>query len=214
MGRGEEVGVEEGETKRKVPACLHAWTHTHSHLHTQHTPTTTPPDFIANGTVPVLAEQVSTAPREKVIRVALAALHNLCYGRLDTLNAEMISCGLPKTLENLLDRKWCVRARACVCEGRDGYPSTDRPTDGSTDRLIASLSDPRTTATATGRTRSSRRTWTTCTRRCRRTRGNSGACVRAWTGGKWWTNGGRTNRIDRWIAPRALAGCPSSLSSF
>lgn len=70
---------------------------------------TTPPlhtDFIANGTVPVLAEQVSTAPREKVIRVALAALHNLCYGRLDTLNAEMISCGLPKTLENLLDRKW------------------------------------------------------------------------------------------------------------
>lgn len=56
--------------------------------------------------MPVLAEQVSTAPREKVIRVALAALHNLCYGRLDTLNAEMISCGLPKTLENLLDRKW------------------------------------------------------------------------------------------------------------
>lgn len=54
----------------------------------------------------MLAEQVSTAPREKVIRVALAALHNLCYGRLDTLNAEMISCGLPKTLENLLDRKW------------------------------------------------------------------------------------------------------------
>lgn len=63
-------------------------------------------EFIANGTVPVLAEQVSTAPREKVIRVALAALHNLCYGRLDTLNAEMISCGLPKMLENLLDRKW------------------------------------------------------------------------------------------------------------
>ena len=43
-----------------------------------------------------------------MIRVALAALHNLCYGRLDSLNAEMISCGLPKTLENLLDRKWCV----------------------------------------------------------------------------------------------------------
>uniref|UniRef100_I2CP76 V-type proton ATPase subunit H n=1 Tax=Nannochloropsis gaditana (strain CCMP526) TaxID=1093141 RepID=I2CP76_NANGC len=63
-------------------------------------------DFIANGTVPVLAEQVSTAPREKVIRVSLAALHNLCYGRLDVLNAEMISCGLPKTLDNLLDRKW------------------------------------------------------------------------------------------------------------
>ncbi len=74
------------------------------------TQTNQPTDFIVNGTVPVLAEQVSTAPREKVIRVALAALHNLCYGRLDTLNAEMISCGLPKTLENLLDRKWYVRA--------------------------------------------------------------------------------------------------------
>ena len=51
-------------------------------------------------------QKVSTAPREKVIRVALAALHNLCYGRLDVLNAEMVGCGLPKTLENLLDRKW------------------------------------------------------------------------------------------------------------
>jgi len=49
---------------------------------------------------------VAAAPREKVVRVSLAALRNLCYGRLDVLNAEMISCGLPKTLENLLERKW------------------------------------------------------------------------------------------------------------
>jgi V-type H+-transporting ATPase subunit H len=49
---------------------------------------------------------VSAAPREKVVRVALAALRNLCFGRLDSLNAEMISSGLPKTLENLLERKW------------------------------------------------------------------------------------------------------------
>lgn len=40
--------------------------------------------------------------------MALAALRNLCFGRLDVLNSEMISCGLPKTLENLLERKWCV----------------------------------------------------------------------------------------------------------
>jgi hypothetical protein len=46
-----------------------------------------------------------------VIRVALAALRNLCFGRLDVLNSEMISCGLPKTLENLLERKWCVYPR-------------------------------------------------------------------------------------------------------
>lgn len=63
-------------------------------------------DFLSNGTVPVLAEQVAAAPREKVMRVALSALRNLWHGRLDSLSAEMIAANLPKTLENLLERKW------------------------------------------------------------------------------------------------------------
>lgn len=112
-------------------------------------------DFSANGTVPVLAEQVSAAPREKVIRVALAALRNLCYGRLDVLNSEMISCGLPKTLENLLERKWCV----------------DDHGQQVLDELGAEAAGGGGCA---GRTRRSSRTWSTCMRHCRTTPGSSG----------------------------------------
>ena len=62
-------------------------------------------DFTNMETVSVLAEQIVAAPREKVVRVALAALRNLCYGRLDALNEQMITCGLPKIIENLLERQ-------------------------------------------------------------------------------------------------------------
>jgi len=62
-------------------------------------------DFTRSETVSVLSEQIVTAPREKVVRVSLAALRNLCYGRLDSLNEQMITCGLPKTIENLLERQ-------------------------------------------------------------------------------------------------------------
>ena len=62
-------------------------------------------DFTRSETVSVLAEQVVAASREKVVRVSLAALRNLCYGRLDALNEQMITCGLPKTIENLLERQ-------------------------------------------------------------------------------------------------------------
>ena len=80
------------------------------------------PLFLAAGAVPALADQVTAAPREKVVRVSLAALRNLCGepdedpaggggsgggdGVAAAVTAVLIGCGLPKTLSNLKDRAW------------------------------------------------------------------------------------------------------------
>ncbi|CAM9151453.1 unnamed protein product [Ascophyllum nodosum] len=63
-------------------------------------------DFISCGAIPILAQQVAAATTEKVIRVSLSALKQLTEGDVMSFNAEMISCGLPKTLGNMKNRKW------------------------------------------------------------------------------------------------------------
>jgi V-type H+-transporting ATPase subunit H len=59
------------------------------------------PEFAASGAVSTLVEQVAAARAEKVVRVSLAALKNLSRssGGVNKFNAEMIACGLPRTLE-------------------------------------------------------------------------------------------------------------------
>ncbi|CAM9186984.1 unnamed protein product [Sphacelaria rigidula] len=63
-------------------------------------------DFMSCGAVPILAQQVAAASTEKVIRVSLAALKHLTEGEVGSFNAEMIACGLPKTLEHMKNRKF------------------------------------------------------------------------------------------------------------
>ena len=58
-------------------------------------------NFLEQGTIAVLCEQVTAAPREKVVRVSLATLRNLCEGEADVYNTAIIGCGLPKTLKNM-----------------------------------------------------------------------------------------------------------------
>jgi len=73
-----------------------------------------------NAAVAALVELVSSAPREKVVRVALSALVNLavCVGTHDSASksvmemdgasflSEMIACGLMKAIDLLLERQW------------------------------------------------------------------------------------------------------------
>ena len=63
----------------------------------------------------MLCDQVSAAPREKVVRVSLATLRNLADAAADGdagdgdaggAAAAMIKCGLVKTLKLLKDKKW------------------------------------------------------------------------------------------------------------
>jgi len=49
--------------------------------------------------------QVSAAPREKVVRMAIATLRNL-NKQGSQYNERMIECGLLKTLDQLKERKW------------------------------------------------------------------------------------------------------------
>ena len=72
-------------------------------------------DFLQCGSVAVLCDQVSAAPREKVVRVSLATLRNLADaaaggepgdGDAGGAAAAMIKCGLVKTLKLLKDKKW------------------------------------------------------------------------------------------------------------
>lgn len=66
--------------------------------------------FLTNAVVEVLVEQIGAARREKVVRVSLATLHNLCQGEIKSstegVAARMIKCGLPKTLRALRERPW------------------------------------------------------------------------------------------------------------
>ena len=50
-------------------------------------------------------EQVTAAPREKVVRVSLATLRNLCEGNTEVITT-IIKCELPKTLANMRERQW------------------------------------------------------------------------------------------------------------
>jgi len=64
------------------------------------------PTLLNMGAVRVLVEQITAAPREKVVRVSVAALKNL-VGKLDcAFNEQMIDCDILKTLQTLKDRKW------------------------------------------------------------------------------------------------------------
>lgn len=78
-------------------------------------------DFAKDGmAVAALVDLVSMAPREKVVRVALAALRNLaaCTAQVNpgptgtpkidgvVFLSEMIACGLMKAIEHLKDRQW------------------------------------------------------------------------------------------------------------
>lgn len=62
---------------------------------------------LATGSVEALVNQIAAAPREKVVRVSLAALRNLVSesdGDERGVAARMIKCGLPKTLRTLRER--------------------------------------------------------------------------------------------------------------
>ena len=64
-------------------------------------------DFASNATVEALADQIAAAPREKVLRVSLSTLRNLCTGVLSSTEgvaAKMIRAGLPKILRTLRER--------------------------------------------------------------------------------------------------------------
>ncbi|CAM9327116.1 unnamed protein product [Discosporangium mesarthrocarpum] len=64
-------------------------------------------DFMLCGAVPTLSQQARRQPiKAKIIRVALSALRQLTEGQVDGFNAEMISCGLPKTLDQVKTRTW------------------------------------------------------------------------------------------------------------
>lgn len=54
----------------------------------------------------LLIQQVSAAPREKVVRVALETLQNLLGKLSGHFNERMIDGGLLKLLTNLRERKW------------------------------------------------------------------------------------------------------------
>lgn len=75
--------------------------------------------FARDGAVKSLCDLVSSAPREKVVRVALSALRNLAECRSDGSEksdkkiidgslflSEMISCGLMKTIDLMKERQW------------------------------------------------------------------------------------------------------------
>jgi V-type H+-transporting ATPase subunit H len=71
------------------------------------------PLFVSAGAVALLAEQVTAAPREKVIRVTLACLRNLCddarpehYETTSAVINLLIAYGLPKSLANFKERQW------------------------------------------------------------------------------------------------------------
>jgi V-type H+-transporting ATPase subunit H len=74
----------------------------------------TRPLFIAAGSLPVLVDQITAAPREKVVRVSLATVRNLVAedetqedNRVgNSITNTLIGCGLPKSLANLKDRAW------------------------------------------------------------------------------------------------------------
>uniref|UniRef100_A0A7S2SKW2 V-type proton ATPase subunit H n=1 Tax=Rhizochromulina marina TaxID=1034831 RepID=A0A7S2SKW2_9STRA len=62
-------------------------------------------DFTMHGAVSVLVEQVTAAPREKVVRVSLATLRNLAEADSEVITT-IIACGLMKALRNMRDRQW------------------------------------------------------------------------------------------------------------
>mmetsp|Transcript_25856 Transcript_25856/g.83737 ORF Transcript_25856/g.83737 Transcript_25856/m.83737 type:complete len:484 (+) Transcript_25856:117-1568(+) len=65
-------------------------------------------DFASCATVEVVSDQIAAAPREKVLRVSLATLRNLCLGVVlsstEGVASKMIKAGLPKTLRTLRER--------------------------------------------------------------------------------------------------------------
>lgn len=89
------------QTRYELTFCLWTlsfspWTHEH---------------FYKNASIEALVDQIAAAPREKVVRVSLATLRNLC-GKAGVASssqgaaARMIKCGLPKTLRTLRERPW------------------------------------------------------------------------------------------------------------
>lgn len=76
--------------------------------------------FSRDGAVKSLCDLVKSAPREKVVRVALSTLRNLAECKSDdadpsgkkeidatTFLNDMISCGLMKQIDLMKDRMWC-----------------------------------------------------------------------------------------------------------
>ncbi|KAF1318525.1 V-type proton atpase subunit h, partial [Globisporangium splendens] len=62
--------------------------------------------FATTGVLGLLIQQVSAAPREKVVRVALETLQNLLGKLSGYFNERMIDGGLLKILNNMRERKW------------------------------------------------------------------------------------------------------------
>eukprot|EP01038_Epipyxis_sp_PR26KG_P010714 gene10714-14386_t len=58
--------------------------------------------FLTAGVIPVLVELVSTAPTRKITRMSVAALKNLSVGENDVALNEMLSAGLLKLLESII----------------------------------------------------------------------------------------------------------------
>jgi len=58
------------------------------------------------GAVRALVHQITAAPREKVVRVSIAALLNLLDKNNGAFNEQMIDADILKTLNTLKDRKW------------------------------------------------------------------------------------------------------------
>jgi len=70
------------------------------------------PDFLSEGAIPILVEQVTALPREKVVRVAIATLRTLAAPSATQTTTqqgfvqEMMRAGLTKTLRHLRARNW------------------------------------------------------------------------------------------------------------
>lgn len=62
--------------------------------------------FGSTGALAALIKQIIAAPREKIVRVILAAFRNLLGKNNGTFNETMIEAGLIKTLNQMKERKW------------------------------------------------------------------------------------------------------------
>jgi len=103
-GEGEKIGA---QTTYELGFCL--WTMTYSPLLRS--------DFQSSDCIPILCSLVTSAQREKVVRVAVASLVNLTKGNMGIEGEgevglekqfieSMIGCGLLKTVKNMMERQW------------------------------------------------------------------------------------------------------------
>lgn len=87
--------------------CFCLWTMTFDCLRNDDETTFMRQNFLRDGTIGILAKLVSSAPREKVTRLALASLCNLAQlPDNENIVQAMISCNLLKSVQLLHERQW------------------------------------------------------------------------------------------------------------